>query len=472
MKKLILPLRNRVKQLKYPFKLMLTQKIEATQNRFTSWRHKNDLFFSIITWVLVATAAYTLLNWLWGDRGIFSGWSLEENTSTPLERIKVSLTILGGIGGIGYLVIKFRERSALERSEADEKLVRAVQQLGDASPQVRIAGVYALADVADTYEGPYHQRVVDILCGYLRNDRLLKDANGDTRYATNEDGTPNHERPLSADGAVESTILTVLASHLRSTNKVDINEKTDPGPWSYCNLDLHGTTLTEALNFFRAHIGRLDAQNAHFFGRTNFHQATFTEDAAFIGATFEQEARFDSAKFRHNSYFGKATFKQTPQFTGVTFEQDTHFEQSVFKDAANFWNSTFKGISCFAYATFIGKVFFTSSTFAQYATFNYVTFAHDAHYEGVDFRQQVSFLKSTFNSNMSDIYKLFHPNGYLLEEDGLPEGAEWADFGDDSFPLRRHGKRSINEHSQPDEVSPGNDLPQDKGGEEDGDDYV
>ena len=120
---------------------MLTQIIKATQNRYTSWRHKNDLFFSIVTWVLAATVAYTLLNWLWGDRGLFSGWLLEENTSTPLERIKVSLTILGGTGGIGYLVIKFRERSALERSEADEKLVRAVQQLGDTSPQVRIAGV-------------------------------------------------------------------------------------------------------------------------------------------------------------------------------------------------------------------------------------------------------------------------------------------------------------------------------------------
>ena len=108
-----------------------------------------------------------------------------------MDRIKVTLTALGGVGAVGYLVIKYRERAALERSEADEKLVRAVQQLGDPSPQVRIAGVYALADVTDTYGGPYHQCVVDILCGYLRTDRLLKDANGDTRYATNDDGTPD-----------------------------------------------------------------------------------------------------------------------------------------------------------------------------------------------------------------------------------------------------------------------------------------
>lgn len=112
-----------------------------------------------------------------------------------MDRIKVTLTALGGVGAVGYLVIKYRERAALERSEADEKLVRAVQQLGDPSPQVRIAGVYALADVADTYGGPYHQCVVDILCGYLRTDRFLKDTNGDTRYATNDDGTRTTTNP-------------------------------------------------------------------------------------------------------------------------------------------------------------------------------------------------------------------------------------------------------------------------------------
>lgn len=150
---------------------------------------------------------------------------MRKDDSTQLERIKTSLTVIGGIGAIGYLVIKFRERSALERSEADEKLVRAVQQLGDTSPQVRIAGVYALADVADTYEGPYHQRVVDILCGYLRTDRLLKNANGETCYATNKDGTLDYDRPISPDGPVESAVLSIIANHLRSPQTTPNNNK-------------------------------------------------------------------------------------------------------------------------------------------------------------------------------------------------------------------------------------------------------
>ena len=180
--------------------------------QFASWRRKNGLFCAIVSWIIIAIIAYTLLSAIWGyGHGwsrILAGWRIGA-THDPLDRIKVTLTALGGVGAVGYLVIKYRERAALERGEADEKLVRAVQQLGDPSPQVRIAGVYALADVADTYEGPYHQRVVDILCGYLRTDRLLKDANGDTRYATNDDGTLNYDQPLSEDGAVESTAITI-----------------------------------------------------------------------------------------------------------------------------------------------------------------------------------------------------------------------------------------------------------------------
>ena len=356
MKKLIFSLRNRVKQLEYPFKLMLTQKIKATQNRFTSWRHENDLFFSIIIWVLVATAAYTLLNWLWGDRGIFSGWLLEENTSTPLERIKVSLTILGGTGGIGYLVIKFRERSALERSEADEKLVRAVQQLGDASPQVRIAGVYALADVADTYEGPYHQRVVDILCGYLRTDRLLKDANGETRYATDKDGVLNYDHPLSSDGPVESAILSIIASHLQQTpiTENDTANGTAMPPWSFYRIDLHDATLTEQVYFTDCQFWQIDLRRTTFFDRAVFSRSHFTGATSFEYATFKKTAKYNQALFDFHS-----------SFQGTIFEKEVFFDQTEFRTTANFKEARFANTVDFSSTHFASEPEFDDTTSNQ-----------------------------------------------------------------------------------------------------------
>ena len=109
--------------------------INLRWRQFASWRRKNGLFCAIVSWIIIAIIAYTLLSAIWGyGHGwsrILAGWHIGA-THDPLDRIKVTLTALGGVGAVGYLVIKYRERAALERGEADEKLVRAVQQLGDA----------------------------------------------------------------------------------------------------------------------------------------------------------------------------------------------------------------------------------------------------------------------------------------------------------------------------------------------------
>lgn len=167
-------------------------------------KKKLHLFPAIILWVLLGLFSYTLLSAIWGpgewpDR-LFSGWHRIEGNR--LDQVKTILTIIGGIGGVGYLVIKYRERSASEQGEADEKLLHAVQQLGDSSAQVRIAGVYALANVADTYGDSHIQCVIDILCGYLRIDRTCE--------GLKEDSSTNDKSTSFIDGPVESTILTVL----------------------------------------------------------------------------------------------------------------------------------------------------------------------------------------------------------------------------------------------------------------------
>jgi len=422
MTKNALPFKNRVKRLKYTFKLMLAQKIEATHNRFTPWRHENDLFFSIITWILVATAAYTLLNWIWGDRGIFSGWSLEENTSTPLERIKVSLTILGGTGGIGYLVIKFRERSALEREEANEKLVRAVQQLGDTSPQVRIAGVYSLADVADTYEGLYHQRVVDILCGYLRTDRLLKDANGETRYATHEDGTPNHDQPLSTDGAVESTILSILASHLKAHSRTSNGKQFSLGSWSSCNLDLHGAYITEQVDFNDTQISELNAQDTKFSRDVCFSRSTFTSKVNFLNAKFSQHATFTGSRIACHANFGGVTFTQLTDFNRAAFYHDAHFIGT----------------------TFGGGVLFIETLFQEWADFQSTKFIKGCAFFDTKHIQEPIFHESLFNIKLKNTKWFAFSESIELNEEGLPKGAKWSEFDDHGRPITPENRNRTN----------------------------
>lgn len=333
-----------------------------------------SLFKTILLWVTLSIVAYTALSAVWGQgsgwQRILSGWQLGAGHN-PLDRIKVTLTALGGIGAVGYLVIKYRERSAFERGEADEKLVRAVQQLGDSSQQVRIAGVYALADIADTYEGPYHQRVVDILCGYLRTDRLARDTNGNPRYAATEEGELE-DSPLSSDGAIESTILSVLSSHLKST--IGQSEtpsrlaKTFPGPWSHCTLDLHGATITEIFDFSGTHINRINSQETRFTRNVRFQDATFVGRASFWSSTFTQDANFDRASFKEDADFENATFSQYSTFQSANFMQNASFQNSTFKQVSNFQN-----------AEFLQTVILQNTTFENWANFKKSTFKKGLH---------------------------------------------------------------------------------------------
>lgn len=255
------------------------------------FNNRSPLLETIITWAIISLIAYTALGFLWGtgthplDR-LLTNWRVDSNVD-PIDRIRASLTMLGGIGGIGYLVIKFRERSSLERSEGEDRLAQAVEQLGSDSPQVRIAGAYAVANVADTYGGAYHQRAVDILCGYLRTYRIGTVGSGSPHTPS---ASTDIQHPSNIDGPVESTILSILSARLRSKRR-------GQGPWSPCYIDLHGAVLTENVDFSDTHIRIAYFDDVHFKGRVWFSRAHFKDKARFEGVKFDMEHYFDDVDF-------------------------------------------------------------------------------------------------------------------------------------------------------------------------------
>ena len=358
--------------------------LRAVTRRFGTW----PLFGVILVWVVLALVVFTVLGWLWGEGPLWSdrwltNWRSAGAEANPLDLVKVSLTTIGGIGGTGYLVIKYRERASAERAErdaeqnrAEQRLLSGVQQLGSGSPQVRIAGVYSLADVADTYRGEYRQRVVSILCGYLRTQR------GEWRTIVNEQDGPEQSSEekvyVSHDGAVESTVLEVLVRHLRKRREKTKHREAvtqlveDDQLWCDCTIDLHDAVLTEIANF----------RGAAFNRYANFRGATFTHDADFQGTTFNH-ADFQDATFNHANFWG-ATFNRYAHFGGATFNH------------ANFQDATFNGDANFQDATFTNN-----------ANFRDATFSRSAPLRGL-------------------------PPGWV-DEDGLPYGARWADADDEGL---------------------------------------
>ena len=296
--------------------------LRAVTRRFGTW----PLFGVILVWVVLALVVFTVLGWLWGEGPLWSwqrwltNWRGAGAGARPLDVVKVSLTTIGGIGGTGYLVIKYRERASAERADAEQRLLSGVQQLGSGSPQVRIAGVYSLADVADTYRGEYRQRVVSILCGYLRTQR------GEWRTIVNEqDGPegPSEDRVyVSHDGAVESTVLEVLIRHLRKRREKTKHREAvtqlveDDQLWCDCTIDLHDAVLTEIADFRGATFNDADFRGATFKRYADFRGATFNHYARFRGATFKRDANFWDATFT-NANFRDATFSRSAPPRGL-----------------------------------------------------------------------------------------------------------------------------------------------------------
>ena len=398
------------------------------------FRRKKSLFLAIALWTLLSVACYTALSWLWGGR-FLAGWTSDK----PLifkELLSTTLAAVGGIGAVGYLVIKYREQASTEREElrqnegeADKKLADAVQQLGSKSPQVRIAGVYALADVADTYGSEkygvdYNKRAVEILCGYLRTVRS------------------------DNDEPVESAVFSILSNHL--TPPAHSFSNSNIGPWSRYTIDLRGAILKETINFKGACIASLDCRQAEFHGKADFTDAHFDAYTHFDQAHFYHQANFTGAQFQHNNdpnlitsfvnthFHNKATFNEAhfyhqANFTGAQFQHNaksnlitsfvgTHFHAEVtfleahFHQNVDFNNSQFQQ-NCknadlgtrFQRAHFDGNTYFDNAHFYHQANFTGAQFQHNAKsnlitsFVGTHFHAEVKFNEAHFHQEADAI---------------------------------------------------------------------
>ncbi|NDU72081.1 pentapeptide repeat-containing protein [Actinomadura sp. DSM 109109] len=166
-----------------------------------------------------------------------------------LDVIKLAFAAIAGVGGVIALVVAYRrqrvtEASArLEHAKEDrettrlfnERFAAACGHLGDESPAVRLAGVHALAGLADDWPAG-RQTCIDVLCAYLRMP-----------YEEDPpaDATVEHSIRLRSMGEVRRTIWAIIGSHLR----------TGVSPsWAGHNFDFTGTVIDCDVPFFDIEI--------------------------------------------------------------------------------------------------------------------------------------------------------------------------------------------------------------------------
>ena len=93
---------------------------------------------------------------------------------TRLNVVKIALSVVAGVGGVVALVVAYRKQRIGEVAEdrahvkvLNERFASACSQIGHEKPTVRLAGVYAMASLADEWV-EQRQVCIDVLCAYLR----------------------------------------------------------------------------------------------------------------------------------------------------------------------------------------------------------------------------------------------------------------------------------------------------------------
>jgi uncharacterized membrane-anchored protein YhcB (DUF1043 family) len=218
----------------------------------------------------------------------------------------------------------------------NERFATAAEQLGGDKPAIRLAGVYAMAGLADDWE-ENRQTCVDVLCAHLRMPY---------EPDPGQDAPDSQRLAFQAVREVRHTVIRVITAHLRRGAAV---------PWQGLFFDFNGVIFDGG-----------DFREAEFSG--NF--AVF-DNAEFSGGT----VRFNRAKFSGGHvYFGGAKFSggtvrfELAEFSGgeVSFRGAelsggrVEFSRAKFSGAGkvNFTNAEFSGSTVdFSGAEFSGGTF-------------------------------------------------------------------------------------------------------------------
>ncbi|SDX27732.1 hypothetical protein SAMN05421504_102886 [Amycolatopsis xylanica] len=216
---------------------------------------------SVFGWLIlsITVAAGTVGGLLW-----VLGWpkfpsSTSFSTTEILDLLKIGLAVVAGFGGVVLLAINFRKQRvaedehdlAIERADREvtqgfnERFGAAAEQLAHASAAVRMAGVYAMAGLADDWKVK-RQVCVDVLCGYLR-------------------------MPQDDDDEREEMVSDAIMRTIR--------DRTTPGTFGFTDW------LETDFDFTGIEFKDLDLSGLLFGGTVTFDRATFTGELTSFART-------------------------------------------------------------------------------------------------------------------------------------------------------------------------------------------
>lgn len=274
----------------------------------------------IAFWLLVAVAL--------AAGAVYGGWTAlgrpqidseaeKLPTALLLDLVRISLTIVAGVGGIVALVVAYRKQRLGEaqhqREEAgsrreDQKLYserfsKASELLGSDRSALRLAAVYALGRLADDWEGG-RQMCIDVLCAYLRmphkplnpppiDEIIRKEYRPFERQAWRAALLDATTLNPSEEHQVRSTIIRVIVEHLHPDATA---------PWFGHSFNLSGALL-DSPNFTDAHFRDcfVDFSDSFLYGEIQFSGAQFVDsEIDFISAIIGGQCSLEVCEFKNS----------------------------------------------------------------------------------------------------------------------------------------------------------------------------
>lgn len=276
-----------------------------------------------------------------------------------------------------------RDRRLAAERDLRARFTTAAAQLGDTRLNIRQAGAYAMAAIADdwlalTADEPVGAReaqtCIDVLCVTLRSSTDLADT-----------GEP-------ADQALRTVIMHIFTLHLREQNQ-------SVPSWRHMRFDLTGARLHD-VNLSHCHFdGSLILTEARFSGWNVSFTGSHFSHTTFDRAQFEARS---SADFTHTVWNTTAVFEYTlftgsVDFTGAHFNDGANYQNASIgapglgHGEVSFQNAKFVGLTDFTWMDTYSTLTFYEANFHGPAKFVRLNAAKDGH------PASVSFARATFH---------------------------------------------------------------------------
>ena len=339
----------------------------------------------------------------------------------PDEVIRTTLTVMAGFAAVLTGVYAYRKQRVSEgdaKRADDEQLTQrystAAEKLGHEKAAVRLAGVIAMARLADDWS-KQRQQCIDVLCAYLR-------------MPTEQDGDLSERQ-------VRATIVRTIAAHLREDSA---------SSWAIHDFDFRGAALHDA-NFSGATFsGKTTFSGATFTGKfAIFDKATFTGNfTSFSEATFSGKiTSFSEATFSGNvtSFTGAKFAGKSTTFYGATFSgEETTFDRATFSgEETTFYKAKFlRGHTSFDGAEFAGGqiTFYLAKFSGEYTGFTEATFSGEkTTFDGAKFSEgETTFYKAKFSGGLTS-FAVATFSGRFTRFDGATFSGEGTTFDGAKF---------------------------------------